>query len=275
MTKRGAERGSDKRGSTRQPMVDDSLRILICNDDGIDAPGIKLLERVARTLSSDVWVVAPDSEQSAVSHALTLRRPLRIRKVSRRRFAIDGTPTDSVVMALNHIMKDKRPGLLLSGVNRGANLGDDIPYSGTVAATMEGTLLGIPSIAMSQVFRHPHPLKWSTAEKHAPGLIRDLLAVGWPENVLLNINFPDVIASQVNGVEITRQGKRTLGDLLVDAREDARGVPYYWIGYRRHHGTYAKGTDFDAIANGKISVTPLQFDRSHPATVRSLRAALK
>jgi 5'-nucleotidase len=271
MAKRAGGKPSGKQGQA----IDGKLRILICNDDGIDAPGIKVLERIARTLSSDVWVVAPDSEQSAVSHSLTLRRPLRIRKISSRRFAIDGTPTDSVVMALNHIIKDKRPGLLLSGVNRGANLGDDIPYSGTVAATMEGTLLGIPSIAMSQVFRHPHPLKWATAEKHAPTLIRDLLAVGWSKDVLLNINFPDVVAPQVNGVEITRQGRRTLGDLLVDERSDTRGMPYYWIGYRRHLGGYAKGSDFAAIANGKISVTPLQFDRSHAATHRSLRAALK
>ena len=267
-----------KSGSGKRPpggqSINNDLRILVCNDDGIDAPGIKLLERIARTLSKDVWVVAPDSEQSAVSHALTLRRPLRIRKVSRRRFAIDGTPTDSVVMALNHIIKDKRPGLLLSGINRGANMGDDIPYSGTVAATMEGTLLGIPSIALSQVFRHPHPLKWSTAEKHGPSLIRKLLRVGWPKDVLLNINFPDVIAAKVSGVEITRQGRRPVGDLLVDAREDARGVPYYWIGYRKHHGSYAKGTDFDAVARGKISVTPLQFDRSHESTRRSLRAAM-
>ena len=261
--------------SAKRPTTRGKLRILVSNDDGINATGIKLLERIARTLSTDVWVVAPDSEQSAVSHALTLRRPLRIRKVSRRRFAIDGTPTDAVVMALNHIIKDQRPGLLLSGINRGANMGDDIPYSGTVAATMEGTLLGIPSIALSQVFRHPHPLKWATAENHGPKLIRDLLGVGWPQDVLLNINFPDVVAAQVGGVEITRQGRRPLGDLLIDAREDARGVPYYWIGYRRHLGRYAKGTDFDAIANGKISVTPLQFDRSHEATRRSLRAALK
>ncbi len=251
------------------------LRILVCNDDGIDAPGIKLLERIARTLSSDVWVVAPTTEQSAMSHALTLRRPLRIRKVSRRRFAIDGTPTDSVLMALNHIIKDKRPGLVLSGINRGANLGDDIPYSGTVAATMEGTLLGIPSIAMSQVFSHPHPLKWATAEQHAPKLIRKLLAAGWPADVFLNINFPDVFANSVCGVEITQQGRRHFGDLLVDERHDARGLPYYWIGHRRRLGSYAKGTDFDAIANGKISVTPLQFDRSHKATRRSLSAALK
>ncbi len=255
--------------------IDRNLRILVCNDDGINAPGIKLLERIARALSSDVWVVAPETEQSAVSHALTLRRPLRIRKVSSRRFAIDGTPTDSVVMALNHIIKDQRPGLLLSGINRGANMGDDIPYSGTVAATMEGTLLGIPSIALSQVFRHPNPLKWATAEKHAPDLIRRLFSVGWPRDVLLNVNFPDVMASRVRGVEITRQGRRPLGDLLIDERNDTRGIPYYWIGYRRHLGGYSKGTDFDAVANAKISITPLQFDRSHGATRRSLRAALK
>ena len=267
MARSGAARG---RGSA----TDRGLRILVCNDDGIAAPGIKLLERIARTLSSDVWVVAPETEQSAVSHALTLRRPLRIREVSRRRFAIDGTPTDAVVMALNHIIKDKRPGLLLSGINRGANMGDDIPYSGTVAATMEGTLLGIPSIALSQVFRHPHPLKWATAEKHAPDLIHRLLAVGWPRDVLLNVNFPDVVASRVRGVEITRQGRRPLGDLLVEERCDTRGLPYYWIGYRRHLGGYAKGSDFDAVARGSISVTPLQFDRSHAATRRSLRAAL-
>jgi 5'-nucleotidase len=251
------------------------LRILVCNDDGIDAPGIKTLERVARTLSDDVWVVAPETEQSAASHSLTLRDPLRIRAISKRRFAVAGTPTDAVVLALHHIIKDRRPDLVLSGVNRGANLGEDVTYSGTVAAAMEGTILGVRSIALSQVFRHPHPVKWSTAENHAPAVIREALRVGWPAGIFLNVNFPDVAAADVAGVAVTRQGQRDYSDLFIDERFDARNVPYYWIGYRRHRGPSPDGTDLAAIAAAKISLTPLALDLSDAKSHRALTRAFK
>ena len=251
------------------------MRILVSNDDGIHAPGLKVLEKIAATLSKDVWVVAPEFEQSGASHSLTLTLPLRLRKINARKFAVRGTPTDCVMMAMHELFKDKKPDLLLSGVNRGANLGEDVTYSGTVAVAMEGTLLGVPSIAMSQCFQHGHPVKWSTAEHHAPKLIRKLLKAGWPKDALININFPDVVAESVTGVEVVKQGQRDLTDLLLDARVDARGVPYYWIGFRRMKNKAKRHTDLGATDNGAISVTPLQLDLTHAASMRSLKAALK
>lgn len=251
------------------------MRILVTNDDGIHAPGLKVLEAVARGLSKDVWIVAPEHEQSGASHSLTLTQPLRLRQINSRKFAVRGTPTDCVMMAVHEIMKDKRPALLLSGVNRGSNMGEDVTYSGTVAAAMEGTLLGIPSIALSQKLMPGHPVKWATVEHHAPKLIRKLLKKGWPKGVLVNINFPDVVHDSVKGVRVVRQGQRDLTDLLLDHRIDARGVPYYWIGFRHQNGLPAKGTDLAAVESGYISVTPLQLDLTHEASMKALGAALK
>ena len=176
-----------------EPIKDLSrARILVANDDGITAPGIKLLERVARSLSKDVWVVAPETEQSAVAHSLTLRRPLRIRQVSTQRYCVDGTPTDSVLLAIREIMKDSMPDLLLSGVNLGANLADDVTYSGTVAAAMEGTILGVPSIALSQLVRGRSQDPLGHRRDLGPEVIRAVSSVGWPTDVLINVNFPDL-----------------------------------------------------------------------------------
>lgn len=256
------------------PVADPSgLRILISNDDGINAPGIKVLERIARTLSKDVWVVAPETEQSAAGHSLTIRRPLRVRKVSPRRFAVDGTPTDAVLLGVNHILKDKRkPDLVLSGINRGANLGEDVTYSGTVAAAMEGTILGVPAIALSQNVTPPHPVKWGTAEHWAPIVIRRLLARGWSRNVLINVNFPDVVAGSVTGIEAVRQGKRKIGDEIVE-RRDPRGEPYVWIGAQRAEDRSAVGTDIEAVVRGAVSVTPLCFDLTHRDDIKALESA--
>lgn len=251
------------------------MRILVSNDDGIHAPGLKVLEKVAKTLSKDIWIVAPEYEQSGASHSLTLTQPLRIRKVGPRKYAVRGTPTDCVMMAMHEIMKDKKPDLLLSGVNRGANLGEDVTYSGTVAVAMEGTLLGVPSIAMSQCFQFGHPVKWATAEHHAPKIIRKLLKAGWPKGVLINVNFPDVIAESVTGVEVVKQGQRDLTDLVLDHRIDARGVPYYWIGFRRQKSKSKRQSDLGATENGAIAITPLQLDLTQGATLKALKAALK
>lgn len=251
------------------------MRILVSNDDGIHAPGLKVMEKIAKTLSKDVWVVAPEFEQSGASHSLTLTQPLRIRKVGPRKFAVRGTPTDCVMMAMHEIFKDKKPDLLLSGVNRGANLGEDVTYSGTVAVAMEGTLLGVPSIAMSQCFQYGHPVKWATAEHHAPRLIKKLLKEGWPKGILINVNFPDVLAESVTGVEVVKQGQRDLTDLLLDSRIDARGVPYFWIGFRRMKNKAKRQTDLGATDNGAISVTPLQLDLTHMSTLKALKSALR
>jgi len=250
------------------------VRILVSNDDGIAAPGLKVLERIARSLSGDVWTVAPEEEQSGASHSLTLHEPLRIRRLGRRRFAVRGTPTDCVMLALHHIIKGERPALVLSGVNRGANLGDDVTYSGTVAAAMEGMILGVPAVALSQVLRWGHPVKWATAEQHGPGVIRRLLDVRWPAGVLMNVNFPDVVATAVKGVAITVQGRRDISDLKVEERVDVRGLSYYWLGFRRGSDEPPKrNTDLALIHRGYISVTPLHLDLTHQRARTMLRKA--
>ncbi len=251
------------------------MRILITNDDGINAPGLKTLARIAAAISKDVWTVAPEVEQSGAGHSLTLHDPLRVRKISPHRFAVKGTPTDCVMIALHSLVSGRRPDLILSGVNRGANLAEDVTYSGTVAAAMEGTLLGVPSVAMSQVFLSGHPVKWKTAEEHAPPLLKKLLKAGWPENVLININFPNVSAKAVTGAKACAQGFRTETDVVFDRRVDTRSNPYYWLGFRRESGNPMNGTDLAVVAKGGIAVSPLQLDLTHRKTLKHLRAAVK
>ena len=246
-------------------------QVLVCNDDGINAPGLKLLEKVLTSLAREVWVAAPETEQSAVSHSLTLRRPLRIRKLSARHFALDGTPTDCVLMGINEIMKSTPPDLVVSGVNRGGNLGEDVTYSGTVAAAMEGTLLGVPSVALSQVYADGHPVKWATAEKWTAKVLKKLTAESWPPGVLINVNFPDVTAANVTGIEIARQGRRKIGSDLVSGT-DPRGETYYWIGAQRREEHYRKGNDLEAINRASVSVTPLTMDLTHGPTLKKLKA---
>ena len=245
------------------------MRILLSNDDGIHAPGLKTLEKIARELSDDVWVVAPELDQSGASHSLTLRDPLRIREISARRFAVSGTPTDCVMIATNHILKGHPPSLVLSGVNNGSNMAEDITYSGTVAAAMEAALLGIPAIAMSMVTKHTHPAKWSTAEHYAPDIIKRLLKITFQDNIFININFPDLIASSVKGIAITNQGQRRLEGNL-EEHVDPRGRQYYWIGAIHYDGSGDEGTDLKANSNGLISVTPLSLDFTHRDTMKQL-----
>jgi 5'-nucleotidase len=239
-----------------------SARILVTNDDGIHAPGLAVLQRVARSLSRDVWVVAPEAEQSGSAHSLTLRRPLRERRLSPRRFAIDGTPTDCVLLAVNHIIPKRRPDLILSGVNRGSNLGEDVTYSGTIAAAMEGALLGVPSIALSQVQRGDGPTPWRVAEEHAGEVIRRLAGLDWPQGVLMNVNFPDPGHGPVTGVRVARQGRRVGGIAILEGR-DPKNRPYVWIGDFTSDETTAPGTDLEAIYDHAIAVTPLHLDLTH------------
>jgi 5'-nucleotidase len=254
-------------------------RILVTNDDGYLSTGIKILEKVARSLTRDVWVVAPESEQSAVSHSLTIRRPLRLRKLKGNRYCVDGTPTDAVMLAVSKVLKDRKPTLCLSGINRGGNLGEDVTYSGTVAAAMEATMLGVPAIALSQHLTNPHPAKWATAEHHAAGTIRRLIRAlahngGWPHNVLINVNFPDVLAGAVKGISVAPAGRYKIGDDLHE-NVDPRGVPYYWIGSVREEASVRKGTDIAEIRRGWITATPLYLDLTHQALLRRLRKTLK
>jgi 5'-nucleotidase len=238
------------------------MRILITNDDGIHAPGLEVCEKIARALSDEVWIVAPESDQSGVSHSLSLNDPLRLREVADKHFAVKGTPTDCIIMGARHIMKDM-PDLVLSGVNRGRNCAEDVTYSGTVAGAMEGTVLGIKSFALSQAyaFTTKHAPYWETAIQHAPDLIRRVLAADMPRDVLVNINFPDCVPDEVAGVAVTVQGKRDQELLRIDARHDGRGNPYYWIAFGRGGiAGAAQGSDLAALNEKRISVTPLRLD---------------
>jgi 5'-nucleotidase len=229
--------------------------ILVSNDDGIRAAGIRALE-AALTPLGDVWVVAPDREQSAASHSLSLYRPLRVEAVDDRHFAVDGTPTDAVNLAINGIMKQK-PDLVVSGINHGGNMGDDITYSGTVSAAMEGTLLGIPSIAVSLVCRERPD--FTTAAAFASRLARVVSQRGMPRDTLLNVNVPPLSTEEIRGYLVTRQGKRRYGDAVVE-HLDPRGRKYYWIGGDDLGFVPAEGTDCTAVAGGYISITPLHLD---------------
>jgi 5'-nucleotidase len=253
-----------------------ALRILITNDDGIHAPGLVAAEKIARALTGDVWVVAPESEQSGASHSLTLSSPLRLRQIGEQRFAVSGTPTDCVMMAVAELMKEARPTLVLSGVNRGSNIADDVTYSGTIAGAMEGCALGIPSIAMSQSYgfndSDTGEVKWACCETHGPEVIAKLVKIGWPKDVLINLNFPDRLPGDVAGVEVTEQGKRDLQTAALDRRVDARGVPYYWIGFKRVRSNPPKGSDLRAIYEGRISVTPLHLNLTEFKVRDALRA---
>lgn len=249
-------------------------RILISNDDGINAPGLKVLEKIARQFSEDVWVVAPEDEQSGAGHSLTLTRPLRIRKLEEKRWAVNGTPTDCVMMAVNHIMKDNLPTLILSGVNRGGNLAEDVTYSGTVSVAMEGTLAGIPSVAMSQCIRPEQRTKWETAEKFAPVVLKSLLATGWGKDVLININFPAFVPEEIKGVHVTEQGRREMLGNNIEERVDPRGFRYYWFGLGREVGVPGHETDVKSVREKYISVTPLHLDLTHHETRRALNAVV-
>ena len=253
------------------------MRILVTNDDGIHADGLAAMERIARALSDDVWVVAPETDQSGVAHSLTLSEPLRLREITPRHFAVRGTPTDCVIMGVRQILADKAPDLVLSGVNRGLNVADDVTYSGTVAGAMEGILLGIRSFAVSQGYNHAgdrNVVRYATAEALAPALISKLVASALPGGTLVNINFPDRDAAEVKGVAVTRQGKRDQSFLHVDARVDGRGFDYYWLTYRGRTMDAAEGSDLAALRQGYVSVTPLQLDLTDGASLSSLQAAL-
>jgi 5'-nucleotidase len=239
------------------------MRILVTNDDGIHAPGLIACEKIARAISDDVWIVAPETDQSGVSHSLSLNDPLRLREIDERQFAVKGTPTDCVIMGIRHILQEP-PDLVISGVNRGRNAAEDVIYSGTVAAAMEGTILGVPSFALSQAyaFTTKHAPRWQTAIAHAPALIKKVLAEGMPRDVLVNINFPDCEPADVKGVGVSTQGKRDQELLRIDARMDGRSNPYYWIAFARGGGNMGAGpgSDLAALNDHKISVTPLRLD---------------
>ncbi|WP_296596889.1 5'/3'-nucleotidase SurE [Phenylobacterium sp.] len=250
------------------------MRILLTNDDGIHADGLEALERIAAQLSDDVWVVAPEYEQSGASRALTLADPIRVRQLSERRFATTGTPTDCVMLGINDLVSGPKPDLVLSGVNRGANLAEDVTMSGTVAGAIEGMALGVPSIALSQMGFYEEGTSFAPAEAYAPGIIRRLVELGWPKDVVLNVNFPNGDPDRIKEVEVTRQGFRDVHVRHNEKRTDLRGRDYYWVGFRPLRSSPAEGTDLRALYDGKISVTPLHIDLTHMQTVHDLKGVL-
>jgi len=239
--------------------------ILVCNDDGIRSEGVQRLARSVESLG-EVYVVAPDREQSAVSHSLTLHRPLRVEQIAPRQYAVDGTPTDCVNLAVSGILP-ARPELVLSGINKGANLGDGITYSGTVSAAMEGTLLGIPSIALSLVAREE--FAFDAAADFAARLAAQVIARPFPADTLLNVNIPAIARARMRGYRITRQGKRRYGEALVE-KTDPRGKKYYWIGGDELDFVDEPGTDFAAVQDGAVSITPIHLDLTHYPSFEAL-----
>ncbi len=253
------------------------MRILLTNDDGIHAQGLAALETMARSLTDDVWICAPEAEQSGASRSLTLAEPLRVRRLDDRRFSVRGTPTDCVMLAMQDLVEGARPDLVLSGVNRGLNAAEDVTMSGTVAGAIEGMALGVPSIALSQMMSGYHGDRredFGPAENFGPGLIARLVSLGWPSDVILNVNFPIATRDAVGHVEVTRQGFRDVRTRYAEQRTDLRGRDYYWLGYRNEPSRPAEGTDLRAAYEGRISVTPLHIDLTHMETVHALRARL-
>jgi len=249
------------------------VRILVTNDDGIHAEGLDVCEDIAKTLSDDVWVVAPEHDQSGVAHSLSLNDPLRLRQVADNRFAVRGTPTDCVIMGARHVLDGKQIDLILSGVNRGRNVGEDVIYSGTVAGAMEGTILDIPSIALSQSYnsRSGQPPFWETSQRFAPDIIRKVLAQGVRRDVLVNINFPNCRPEEVKGVTVAPLGRRRQERLHIDKRHDGRGNPYYWVAYSRQNAFQVdRGSDMEALDNNRIAITPLKIDITDQPTMVGL-----
>lgn len=248
------------------------MRILLTNDDGIRAKGLEVLESIARQFSDDIWICAPDEEQSGMGHALTLTRPVRLRQHDERRFSVTGTPTDSVTMGLREVM-DGPPDVILSGVNRGANLADDITYSGTVSAAIEGALAGVRSIALSQVYSKENAgddVPFGAAVEWGAKVLAPLLDTPLPKRTLVNVNFPPLPPSEVKGIRVVRQGFHDYSRGTVVEGRDPRGFKYYWFGLEAIEHTLDHGTDLEAIDEGYVSVTPLQLDLTHHSSLGSL-----
>ncbi|CAH2030775.1 5'/3'-nucleotidase SurE [Trichlorobacter ammonificans] len=243
------------------------MRIMVTNDDGIAAPGIKALADALASLG-EVTVVAPDRERSAAGHSLTLHAPLRVFELREHWFAVDGTPTDCVNMGI-HSLLPFRPDLVVSGINHGGNMGDDITYSGTVAAAMEANLMGIPALAVSLATFAPSS-HFDDAARSVLPVITAFIRNGLPEGTFLNINVPNLPLAQIKPPRITRQGKRSFVGAIVD-KVDPRGRKYYWIGSEEPSFHDEEGTDFNAVGAGHISVTPLHLDLTNYRAMETLQ----
>lgn len=248
-----------------------SYRILVSNDDGVGSEGIIALKEAMAELG-EVFIVAPDRDQSAVSHSLSLNRPLRMEKVGPNTYSVDGTPTDCINLAINGLLKDHKPDLVVSGINIGENLCEDVTYSGTVSAAMEGTLLGIPSLALSLAAKSD--LHFDTAKHYALRMAKKILKISLPDGVMLNVNIPNLPLEQIKGLRITKQGKRVYGEEIVE-KTDPRGRPYYWIGGNELGFKDIKDSDIVCVKNGYISVTPIKLDLTSYDYLDILRITLE
>ncbi len=237
------------------------MRILLSNDDGIESPGLIALAEVLEKLG-DLVVVAPDREQSGTSHSLTLLRPLRIQEIKTNWFSIDGTPSDCVNLAIREILKDRLPDLVVSGVNRGPNLGDDILYSGTAAAAMEGAIQGIPGMAFSLVLKRGESPNYSSAQAFAKRMVKRFQEHPWPSEVVMNVNVPNQTGDPITSYAFTRQGKRHYTDVIVK-NIDPRGRPYFWIGGDAQGFDEVPGSDGEAVHRNLISITPIRLNLTH------------
>ena len=237
-------------------------RVILTNDDGIDAPGMAVLEEIAAQIAREVWVVAPEKDQSGQSHAISLHHALRVSERGPRRFAVTGTPGDCAAMGICHLMKDFPPQLMLSGVNRGVNLGIETVFSGTVGGAMTSMMLGVPAIALSQAFTDRRNVPWDTARTLGAATILKLVETGWSKGACLNVNFPPIPAEQVGPIALAKQGEGVIGGMHVDSRVDPRGMTYHWLTFHRSDRPQSPGTDYSAMRAGRIVVTPLRYDRT-------------
>lgn len=250
------------------------MRILLTNDDGVHAPGLAVLEEIARAISDDIWIVAPAEEQSGAGHSLTLSRPLRMRQHGEKHYSVSGTPTDAVMMAVGHLMQDCPPDLVLSGVNRGANLAEDVTYSGTVSAAMEGAISGIHSIALSQVYRKEKKgdaVPFDAARAWGERVVRALITLPHNPKTLMNVNFPPIAPDAVKGIKVARQGFHEVDRTRIVPGVDPRGYPFFWFGLD-HSDSVPPDSDLAAVAEGYISVTPLHYDLTHDASLKAVEA---
>ncbi len=250
-------------------------RVLLTNDDGIDADGLAHLVAIAREIAEEVWVVAPERDQSGSSHSVTLHEPLRCRKLAERHFAVTGTPSDCVIMASQHLMRETPPQLVLSGINRGANVSDAVAYSGTLGAAMTALVMGIPAIALSQAFRSPAPPPWETPRRYAPEIIQRLMSLGHGPALCFNVNFPAVAPDAVRGRAICRQARGSISGAHVEERMDTRDKPYYWFTLRHNSSEVtAPDSDVAALRRDCIAISPLSLERNDRAIEAELAARL-
>ena len=242
------------------------MKILVTNDDGVTSPGLRALASALKVLG-EVYVVAPDRERTAISHALTLHKPLRITRLRAREFAVNGTPTDCVNLAIKKVLRGK-PALVVSGINKGVNLGDDVTYSGTVSAALEGTIMGVPSIAVSQEGRQK--FRFAVGAIYALRVARLVLRYGLPEETLLNVNVPDRPRALIKGVRVTALGRRRFNNPIIE-KVDPHGRKYYWIAGTRIAWGRRSNSDHESLRRGLVSVTPIHLDMTHHAAVERLR----